>query len=118
MQKGEDSTKSQTLPWVGVELADKVSILLNTNDDNDPKAVTQLIHQAHVRRAVVVLLIEGMVARKHRAYTSVNLDAVREKAKSLPEQGVPPEIVHLLPFDEHLDKIQVQKKCNSGGRAI
>ena len=52
-----------------------------------------------------------MIARKHRAYTTVNIEAVREKAKRLPENGVPPEIIKLLPFDEHLDKIQIQKSA-------
>ena len=82
---------------------------MKTNDDNDPAAAAQLIHQATVRRHVVVLLIEGMVARQHRAYMSVNLDVVKTMAKLSPESGVPPEIVKLLPFDENLDKIQIQK---------
>ena len=102
LRKGDDNSAPPELPWVGAELADKVSILLTTNDDNDPKAAAQLIHQAHVRRHVVVILIEGMVARKHRAYTTVNIEAVREKANRLPEKGVPPETIKLLPFDEHL----------------
>ena len=102
LRKGDDNSAPPELPRVGAELADKVSILLTTNDDNDPKAAAQLIHQAHVRRHVVVILIEGMVARKHRAYTTVNIEAVREKANRLPEKGVPPETIKLLPFDEHL----------------
>merc|ERR1712197_85386 len=56
LRKGDDNSAPPELPWVGAELADKVSILLKTNDDNDPKAAAQLIHQAHVRRRVVVLL--------------------------------------------------------------
>ena len=82
-EKGDDNSAPPELPWVGAELADKVSILLKSNDDNDPNAAAQLIHQARVRRHVVVLLIEGMVARKHRAYTTVNIEAVREKSKKI-----------------------------------
>ena len=48
LRKGDDNSAPPELPWVGAELADKVSILLKTNDDNDPKAAAQLIHQAHV----------------------------------------------------------------------
>ena len=84
LRKGDDNSAPPELPWVGAELADKVSILLKTNDDDDPKAAAQLIHQAHVRRHVVVILIEGMVARKHRAYTTVNIGAVKEKQTYCP----------------------------------
>ena len=110
-KRGEDTSERLDLPCVGAELSEKVSILLKTNDDNDPAAAAQLIHQAHVRRDVVIKLIEGMVARKHRAYMSVNMASVKQKAQLLPERGVPPEIVKLLPFDEHLDKIQIQKSA-------
>ena len=41
----------------------------------------------------------------HRAYD----EAVRKKAASLPENGVPPELVHILPNDDSHDKLQVQK---------
>ena len=41
-----------------------------------------------------------------------------QKATSLPEDGVPPEIIRLLPHDNHLDKILVQKAaCPVGGRS-
>ena len=52
-----------------------------------------------------------MVHRKHRAYMSVNMAVVKENAQLLPERGVPPESVKLLPFDEHLDNIQIQKSA-------
>ena len=44
------------LPWVGEELSAKVSILLKTRDsaEDNPKAFGQNIHQATVRRQVVV----------------------------------------------------------------
>ena len=63
----------------------------------------------HESEDVVVKLIEDVKARGHRAYRHVNLDRVRGKAKKLPADGVPPEIVRLLPHDDDLDKIQVQK---------
>ena len=66
----------------------------------------------------MVRLIEDAKRRGHRAYRSVNMDNVRAKAEKLPEHGVPPEIVHLLPHDDLLDKIQVQKAATPvGGRA-
>ena len=37
------------------------------------------------------------------------MDRVRAKAECLPEDGVPPEIVRLLPHDGDLDKILIQK---------
>ena len=37
------------------------------------------------------------------------MEHVRDKATKLPEDGVPPEIVVLLPHDNDLDKIKVQK---------
>ena len=109
LHQTEAAASAADLPWVGEELADKVAILLKTKDEDDPKSLAQLVHQAQVRRSVVVQLIEGAKARGHRAYVSVSMERVRGKAKRLPESGVPPEIVRLLPHDEHLDKVQVQK---------
>ena len=103
------SKSSPDVLWVGEELAERVSVLRKTRDEDDPKACAQHVHQAMVRRAVVVQLIEGAVARGHRAYASVALERVREKAMRLPDKGVPPEIVHLLPYDLDLDKVQIQK---------
>ena len=98
------------LPWVGRQLSERVSILLKTRDEEDtPKAFAQNIHQATVRRQVVIDLIQGAVNRKHRAYTSVAMERVREKAKRLPEHGVPPEIFHLIGHDNDSDKVQAQK---------
>ena len=109
LRQTETASVAPQLPWVGEELANKVAIMLKTKDDDDPKSVAQLIHQAQVRRRVVVQLIDGARARGHRAYLCVNMDRVREKANRLPENGVPPELVRLLPHDEDLDKVQLQK---------
>ena len=57
----------------------------------------------------MVKLIEGAKSRGHRAYRSVDMERVRRKARELPENGVPPEIVRVLAHDDSLDKIQVQK---------
>ena len=109
LQRTEDTGPAPDSPWVGEELAERVSLLLKTRDESDPKAFAHHVHQAMVRRRVVVQLIEGAVARGHRAYASVAIEHVREKALKLPDQGVPPEIIHLLPHDTDLDKVQVQK---------
>ena len=44
-----------------------------------------------MRRSVVVDLIEEMKRRGHRAYQHVDMHAVQDRAKSLPEDDVPPE---------------------------
>ena len=36
-------------------------------------------------------------------------DIVKEKAMSLPEHGIPPEVIRLLPNDSSHDKLQIQK---------
>ena len=106
------------LPWVGEELSNLVSVLLKTSEDDDPKALAKFIHQARVRRVVVVKLIEDAKRRGHRAYARVDIASVRKKAASLPEDGVPPEIIRLLPHDNHLDKILIQKAaCPVAGRS-
>ena len=62
------------------------------------------------RRGVVIRLIEGMKARGHRAYMPVNIEAVKATSRKLPENGVPPGIVNLLPLNEDLDNIQKYRK--------
>ena len=116
--RGSDGENVPNLPWIGEELSNFVSVLLKTSDDEDPKALAKFVHQARVRRAVVVKLIEDAKRRGHRAYARVDIATMREKATSLPEDGVPPEIIRLLPHDNHLDKIVVQKAaCPVGGRS-
>ena len=106
------------LPRVGTELADVVSILLKTNEEDNPKAMASFIHQAYVRRHVVVKLIVDAKQRGHRAYAHVDIANVHAKAEALPEGGVPLELVTLLPHDGDLDKIQIQKAATPvSGRA-
>ena len=67
------------------------------------------IHQASVRRHVVIQLIAEGKRRGHRAYRHVDMGKVRTQAKELPVKGVPRCIVKLLPYERSLDKIIVQK---------
>ena len=98
------------LPHTGVALSSFVNVLLKTSDEGDTKeSLAKFIHQALVRRDVVISLIENAVERGHRAYRHLNMVRVRQKAQELPENGVPAHILKLLPYDDMLDKIQVQK---------
>lgn len=97
------------MPRLGPELSDFVQILLKTHGMDSPGKLSEFVHQARVRRRVVVLLILKAKERKQKGYVQLDSDLVRMRAASLPEDGVPPEIVRLLPVDDTLDKIQVQK---------
>eukprot|EP00959_Pyramimonas_sp_CCMP1952_P103746 2169424-Pyramimonas_sp.AAC.1 len=55
--------------------------------------------------------IRRMIAKRHRAHRHVDAAAVDARAEQLPENGAPPELVRLLPYDNHLDKITVQKNA-------
>jgi hypothetical protein len=61
-----------------------------------------------VNRNKVVNFILGMGGRGHRAYMRVSEEQVREKAKQLPQQGIPPELVSLLPKDDAYEKMRAQ----------
>ena len=103
-QESSNRSSSMPLPRSGIELANVVSILLKSaGGDNDKKAHAKLIHQATVRRHIVVRLIEEMKQRGHKAYVTLDMDQVKVKASSLPENGVPPEIIRLLPLDKAHD---------------
>ena len=97
---------------MGSDLANVVSILLKTaGGDEEKKASARLIHQARVRRSVVVDLIEEMKRRGLRAYKHVDMLVVQDRAKSLPEDDVPLEMVHMLPFDGAHEKLQPNKNA-------
>ena len=105
-------TNCVVLPRTGEDLTSVVSVLLKTaNAIDSDKDLARLIHQAMVRRDVVVKLIASMKRRGHRAYRHVEMDDVQRRARDLPADGVPPEIIKLLPVDQLLDKIQVQKSA-------
>ena len=61
-------------------------------DDADVN-MARVIHQAMVRRSVVVKLIETMKKRGHRAYTNIDMNEVTATYFALPEHDVPPERV-------------------------
>ena len=97
---------------------EKISILIKTHDEHDTLSMAQFVHQACVRRDVVLQLIQGAKNRGHRAYANVNMESAYAKAQSLPVNGVPPELIHVIPHDDHLDKVMVQKAGTPvGGRS-
>ena len=111
-----ESHRAPDLPWVGKDLCDLVSAVLKTSEEDNPRAMAKFVHQAFVRRDVVVKLIEGAKSRGHRAYRSVDMERVRTKARELPENGVPPEIVQVIAHDDSLGKNSGAEGSNPGGR--
>jgi hypothetical protein len=105
----QEAQQTPELPWTGEELADKVSILLKTFDDECAESMAKVVHQALVRRHVVLQLMQGAKNRGHKAYVDVDMERAGVKAQNLPENGVPPELIRLLPHDDHLDKVLPQK---------
>ena len=106
----QEQGKGPDVPKVGADLVHVVQVLLKTSDDSDDKDIlSRFIHQARVRRQVVVRSILDAKARGHRSYVRVDAARVQEKASMLPEDGVPPELMHLLPNDNSISKLQVQK---------
>ena len=100
------------LPRTGEDLANVVSVLLRTCDAKDSdKDLARLVHQAIVRRDVVVHLILSMKKRGHRCYRNVSIEDVQSRAQALPENGVPPEIIKLLRLGTLVDNIQIQKSA-------
>ena len=99
------------LPRTGEDLQKFVSVILKTNDaELTPEELSKLIHQARVRRRVVVMLIEKACEREHPAFRHLDLAQVRLRAeRELPEDGVPPEVVAVLPCDDNLQLIEKQK---------
>ena len=80
-------TKADILPTL-IRVTDQRSLSLassHTSDEDDPASMARFIHQAWVRRAVVIKLIEGACRRQHRAYAGIVMDRVRKKAQCLPE---------------------------------
>ena len=51
-----------------------------------------------------------MKRRGHRAYLHIDEKKMREKALKLPEQGVPPELISLLPHDNSFEKLRYPQK--------
>ena len=114
LEKATNPAAPCLLPHLGVELRDRVAVLIKMGkgpEDSDAKQ--RIIHQAVVRRRVVVALIAAMVAREHPAYRSVNMAAVTERAAALPENDVPEEVIALLENDENLTHVHRQKAATA-----
>ena len=91
-----------------------VQVLLKCNDSAQKKNLPKFIHQATVRRAVVVRHIEDMKNRGHRGYLHVNMEKVHAKANAtLPENGVPDIILRDLPFESSIQKMMIQKHATT-----
>ena len=100
-----NAQQSASLPRTGAELQYVVQVLLKTSDANKTENLRNFIHQATVRKDRVVKLILELKRLGHRAYMHLDEAVVKAKAASLPDHGVPPELVHLLPQDDSLDKL-------------
>ena len=96
------------LPRIGQELVDVVQILLKSSKSENID-LSHVIHQARIRRAVVVDLILSARERGHPAYKSLDKEQVEERAKGLPEDGVPEDLLRELSNDDSIDKLQPQK---------
>ena len=99
------------VPRIGSELASVVQVLLKTSEPRNAADMKRFIHQANVRRHVVVNRIAEAKRRGHRAYARVDMGRVAQKAKQLPENDVPGDSVRLPPYDSHRDKMRIQKNA-------
>ena len=112
-EKGRSRGIRIGFPVAEEELRSVVQVLLKCNDSSKRKGLPQFIHQAHVRRDVVVRHIQDMKDRGHRAYVNVDMAKVAAKAKAtLPQNGVPPEILRELPYAPHIAKQPLQKHAS------
>lgn len=88
----EEQGDPPELPRTGEELANIVKIILKGSNAN----IGSNVQQGIVRRDIVIELILGAKQRGHRSYQFVDEELVRQRAASLPENGIPPEIVHFF----------------------
>ena len=111
LQGLEGENAVSLLPRTGQQLAEVVRVLIKSNaaEEETAERVKDILHEATVRRDVVLRLIEAAVRRKHPAYRQVSMEQVALKARDLPEHGGPPEVVAVLPHDTDLDNLQPQK---------
>ena len=112
---GDDRPPKAQFPRSGEALGDVVRMLLKTNKAGKTSEadINTLLHQATVRREVVIQLILDMKRLGHPAYQGLSAEAVREAATRLPESGVPPEVlkvIHAVNKEEETGhKLQPQK---------
>ena len=107
------------LPHIGEELRGKVAILIKIGKKEEGANVdAKIIHQAVVRRKVVIGLIQAMKSRNHPAYRQIDMTAVISRSVHLPENGVPPELVAFLQDDGNLARVQRQKAATAVNSAM
>ena len=111
------------LPRAGQDLASTVRVLLKTNKTGKASdaEIKTLLHQATVRREVVVQLILDMKKSGHPSFQHCHERPVRRAAARLPQEGVPPEVLKVIngvnEEDETGHKLQPQKAATpSDGR--
>ncbi|MCR9130888.1 MAG: hypothetical protein NXI12_15390 [Alphaproteobacteria bacterium] len=104
-----EGDQAAALPRSGAELGQLVRVLLKTNKKGKTSdtEIKGLIHQANVRRGVVVNLILDMKRLGHPSFAGVDEEGVRLRAAALPTDGVPPEVL----------KVVVQARAKEG-RAV
>ena len=96
LQAGGD--RAAALPRSGAELGQLVRVLLKTNKKGKTTdaEIKGLIHQANVRREVVVNLVLDMKRLGHPSFAGVDEEGVRLRAAALPTDGVPPEVLKVV----------------------
>ena len=113
LQRLDDQAKSQEqrtdLPRNGEQLKYVVQVLLKTNDEDQRDNLKHFIHQARVRQRRVIEVIMAMKKIGHKSYVNINDEAVKDNAAQLPTDGIPPELISLLPNDRGFDKLRMQK---------
>ena len=109
--KGREREKNAGgLPHCGEALRQMASVIVKSaHAKSDDVDIGRVIHQARVRRQVVVQLIEAAVERGHPAFQHVEMEAMYCKAAQLPEDAVPEEVIAVLPVDNALNQIIRQK---------
>jgi hypothetical protein len=121
LERTDKAEETSDLPHTGEQLSSMVQVLLKVSDATTKDNLPKFIHQARVRRRVVLHQLRKMKDRGHRAYVKLDLRKAEEKASafdSSEDGAVPPEIVKLLPHDTHLDKMMPQKIHPSGRSSI
>ena len=108
-EEAAQQEQRQDLPRSGDQLKYAVQVLLKTSDEDQRDSLKHFIHQAHVRQHRIIEVIMAMKRIGHRAYVNVDEAAVRRNAAHLPEYGIPPELISLLPNDNGFDKLRMQK---------
>ncbi|CAE7904497.1 anks1b, partial [Symbiodinium necroappetens] len=111
----EQADNTPSFPRSGKALGEVVRVLLKTNrtGTTSESEIKTLLHQATVRREVVVSLILDMQRLGHPAFQHLQHTKVQEAAAQLPEGGVPPEVLKIIQGmneeDETAHKLQPQK---------